>query len=122
LISPPGPPWHRPAFTECAGRDLLATGVTVRKRAADDQVAAAWPPLVSAVSTGGELELALSTRGGDVDHVAAVPRHHLGDDPLGLPEEPSEAHPDDQGVVLGGVVSERPGNEYAALLTRVSVS
>jgi len=40
----------------------LATGVTVRKRVAGDQVAAAWPPLVSAVSTGGELELALSTR------------------------------------------------------------
>jgi hypothetical protein len=97
LISPPGPPGHQPAFAECAGRDLLATGVTVRKRTVNGIAqggadtartgrpvalvardlaagrprrrthgprpgAAARPPLVSAVSAEGELELALSTR------------------------------------------------------------
>ena len=41
---------------------------------------------------------------------------HLGDGALGQPEEPGEVDPDDQGVVVGGVVGERLGDEHAGVV------
>ena len=49
----------------------------------------------------------LGQGGRDVDHVAAVPHGHLGDDPAGQPEEPGQVHAGDGGVILGGVLGER---------------
>src|ERR1700733_12470016 len=48
--------------------------------------------------------------------MAAVPPHHLGDDPLGQPEEPAQVDPGEQGVVRGGVVGERLGDEHAGVV------
>ena len=58
----------------------------------------------------------LRDRGRDVDHMAAVPLQHLGDGPLSQPEESAEVDADQQGVVLGGVVGERLGDEDAGVV------
>ena len=61
---------------------------------ARDLVAAARPPLVSAASTDGALELACSARVvGDVDDVAAAPLDHLGDGALGDRKKPARLTP-----------------------------
>jgi tetratricopeptide (TPR) repeat protein len=67
------------------------------------------------------LGVAVAWSGDFVDHVAAVPPRHLGDGPLGQPEEPGEVDPDGGGVVGGGVVGggvvgERLGDEHARVV------
>src|SRR5216683_1472691 len=50
------------------------------------------------------------------DRVAAVPVQHLGDGPLGQPEESGEVDAGHQGVVPGGVVGERIGDVDAGVV------
>src|SRR5690349_9633009 len=84
---------------------------------ASDRVAAAGPPLVSAARTEGTLEFPWSARVAEMLTTwPAAGLQHVGDGPLGQPEEPGEVDAGHQGVVLGGVVGERLGDADAGVV------
>ena len=72
---------------------------------------------MSAVSADGTAELALFGQGGGHhDDMPAALREHLGDDALGEVKEAEPVHRRDKCVVLGRVLSERLGEEYAGIV------
>src|SRR6516165_3543585 len=86
---------------------------------ASDLVAEASPPLVSAGKNRWLRRVRNVGDGGrDVDDVAAAVLQHLGYGAPSQPEEPREVDRDHEGVVVGGVVGERLGNEYAGVVDK----
>ena len=127
-ISPIRPTGCRAARNSCVSAGCIgvrmmpgATALTRMPRAAysmaSDLVTAFRPPLVSDASADGTLLIGVVDQaGGDVDDVPAALRQHRRDGALGELEEPAQVDPEDQVVVVGGVLGERLGDEDAGVV------